>query len=86
MRVRKYVAFLVVLTVLVAMALMSSGTAVADPPPCEPGQTTQGCKSEDDPDKNNDKFQVTQRGNIGAPGTAETCTGANPGQTKKVCP
>jgi len=40
----------------------------------------------DDPTKNNPKFTETQRGNVDAPGTESTCVGANPGQTKQVCP
>jgi hypothetical protein len=40
----------------------------------------------DDPTKNNPKFTETQRGNVDAAGTESTCTGANPGQTKQVCP
>ena len=61
-----------------------AGTAVSAPPPCEPGDP--GCKTVDDPDKNNPKFTETQRGNVDAPGTESTCVGANPGQTKQVCP
>ena len=61
-----------------------AGSAVADAPPCEPGAP--GCKTVDDPTKNNPKFTETQRGNVDAPGTENTCTGANGGQTKKVCP
>jgi hypothetical protein len=45
-----------------------------------------GCKTVDDPTKNNDKFTETQRGNVDAPGTESTCEGANRGQTKQVCP
>ena len=59
-------------------------TAQAAPPPCEPGDP--GCKTVDDPDKSNPKFSETQRGNVDAAGTESTCVGANPGQTKQVCP
>jgi hypothetical protein len=59
-------------------------TAQAAPPPCEPGDP--GCKTVDDPTKNNPKFTETQRGNVDAPGTESTCVGANPGQTNKICP
>jgi hypothetical protein len=59
-------------------------TAHADAPPCEPGAP--GCKTVDDPTKNNPKFTETQRGNVDAPGTENTCVGANNGQTKQVCP
>ena len=58
--------------------------ATAAPPPCEPGAP--GCKTVDDPTKNNPKFTETQRGNVDAPGTESTCVGANNGQTKQVCP
>jgi hypothetical protein len=72
-------------TALAAFALaIPAGSAFADAPPCEPGEP--GCKTVDDPTKNNPKFTETQRGNVDAPGTENTCTGANPGQTKKVCP
>jgi hypothetical protein len=59
-------------------------TAQAAPPPCEPGAP--GCKTVDDESKNNPKFTETQRGNVDAPGTESTCVGANPGQTKQICP
>lgn len=66
----------------VAAAFAVPGNAVlADPPPCEPGAP--GCKTVDDPDKNNPKFTCTQRGRVGAPGTSETLEGANNGQTKQ---
>jgi hypothetical protein len=63
---------------------VASAPAVAAPPPCEPGAP--GCKTVDDPTKNNPKFTETQRGNVDAPGTESTCVGANRGQTKQVCP
>jgi hypothetical protein len=73
------------LAALAAAALIGlpSGAAGA-PPPCQPGDP--GCKTVDDPTKNNPKFTETQRGNVDAPGTESTCVGANPGQTKQVCP
>jgi hypothetical protein len=45
-----------------------------------------GCKTVDDPTKNNPTFTETQRGNVDAPGTESTCVGANPGQTKQISP
>ena len=63
---------------------VAAGPAGAAPPPCEPGAP--GCKTVDDPTKNNPKFTETQRGNVNAPGTESTCVGANRGQTKQVCP
>jgi hypothetical protein len=70
---------------LAAAALaLPAAPAGAAPPPCEPGDP--GCKTVDDPSKNNPKFTETQRGNVDAPGTEGTCVGANPGQTKQVCP
>ena len=56
----------------------------AAPPACSPGAP--GCKTVDDPTKNNAKFTETQRGSVDAPGTESTCVGANRGQTKQVCP
>lgn len=72
-------------TATVLGVLVFGGFANAAPPPCEPGSTTGGCKTVDDESKNNPKFVETQRGNVDAPGTESTCTGANRGQTKQVC-
>ena len=63
---------------------VASAPAGGAPPPCEPGAP--GCKTVDDPNKNNPKFTETQRGNVDAPGTESTCVGANNGQTKQICP
>ena len=71
-------------TLAVAALIGVPSGATAAPPPCEAGDP--GCKTVDDPTKNNPKFTETQRGNVDAPGTEGTCTGANPGQTKQVCP
>jgi hypothetical protein len=68
---------------LTGALLVPASPAFGAPPPCEVGQP--GCKTEDDPNKSNPKFTETQRGNVDAPGTESTCTGANNGQTKKVC-
>jgi hypothetical protein len=65
------------------MLVGSAGAAVADAPACTAGSP--GCKTVDDPNKSNPKFTETQRGNVDAPGTENTCTGANNGQTKQVC-
>jgi hypothetical protein len=74
-----------VVGVVAAAALaVSAAPAIAAPPPCEPGAP--GCKTVDDPSKNNPKFTETQRGSVDAPGTESTCVGANNGQTKQVCP
>lgn len=77
--------------VLVAVLLVGGLTvpatataAFAAAPACSPGAP--GCKTVDDPAKNNPKFTETQRGNVNAPGTENTCVGANNGQTKQVCP
>ena len=64
--------------------LVPAGPAMSDAPPCQVGDP--GCKTVDDPTKNNPKFTETQRGNVNAPGTENTCVGANRGQTKQVCP
>jgi hypothetical protein len=73
------------LTALAAAALVGiPAGATAAPPPCQAGDP--GCKTVDDPTKNNPKFTETQRGNVDAPGTESTCVGANNGQTKQVCP
>lgn len=75
----------VLIAVILAGGLTVPATAAfADAPPCTPGAP--GCKTVDDPTKNNPKFTETQRGNVDAPGTENTCTGANRGQTKQVCP
>jgi hypothetical protein len=63
---------------------VAAAPAGADAPPCEPGAP--GCKTVDDPAKSNPKFTETQRGNVDANGTENTCVGANNGQTKQVCP
>jgi len=74
----------VIAGMLAAGALMiPAGAAFADAPSCSAGDP--GCKTVDDPSKNNPKFTETQRGNVDAPGTENTCTGANRGQTKQVC-
>jgi hypothetical protein len=80
MKIRK---LLGALTLAGALMVPMASPALADPPPCEPGDS--GCKTVDDPDKNNPKFTETQRGNVDAPGTESTCEGANRGQTKQVC-
>ena len=67
----------------VAAISISAAPAYSDAPPCSPGDP--GCKTVDDPSKNNPKFTETQRGNVDAQGTENTCVGANPGQTKQVC-
>ncbi len=82
MRKRRNAALLGVLAAVVVGAPVSS--AWADAPACTAGDP--GCKTVDDPNKNNPKFTETQRGNTNAPGTENTCTGANNGQTKQVCP
>jgi hypothetical protein len=74
-------AFVGVLTAVVLF--VPAGTTFADAPPCSVGEP--GCKTVDDPSKNNPKFTETQRGNVDAQGTENTCVGANPGQTKQVC-
>ena len=65
------------------MLVGSAGSALAAAPSCTAGSP--GCKTVDDETKNNPKFTETQRGNVDAPGTENTCTGANNGQTKQVC-
>jgi hypothetical protein len=80
---KQLVLLILVALVAVTLAVLSAAPSLAAPPPCQAGDP--GCKTQDDPTKNNEKFTVTQRGNIGAPGTQETCTGANNGQTKQVC-
>ena len=74
----------VVAATVAAAISVPAGVSSAAPPPCEPGAP--GCKTVDDPSKNNPKFTETQRGNVNAPGTESTCVGANNGQTKQVCP
>jgi hypothetical protein len=81
-RTRKIPAVLAVSGVAV-VGVALPGTASAAAPPCEVGDP--GCKTISDPDKSNEKFTISQRGNFNAAGTENTCTGANPGQTKQVC-
>jgi len=67
----KRILMMLALTALLVVALsMSALSAFAAPPPCEPGAP--GCKTEDDPNKNNPKFTISQRGNLDAPGTEST--------------
>jgi hypothetical protein len=66
-----------------AIAISAAAPAFGAAPPCSAGDP--GCKTADDPSKNNPKFTETQRGNLDAAGTENTCVGANPGQTKQVC-
>jgi hypothetical protein len=81
---KRRIALLVASTALAASGVaVPTGTAFADAPPCEAGDP--GCKTVDDPTKSNPKFTESQRGNLDAPGTENTCTGANNGQTKQVC-
>jgi hypothetical protein len=80
---KKLVLLLGVALLAATMMLLSASPAGAAAPPCSAGDP--GCKTEQDPTKNNDKFTVSQRGNLDAPGTENTCTGANNGQTKQVC-
>ena len=69
---------------MLTMALLiPAAPALAAPPSCD--EQPRGCKTVDDPDKRNEKFTETQRGNVDAPGTESTCVGANRGQTKQVC-
>ena len=68
---------------LTGALLVPASPAFGAPPPCEAGDP--GCKTISDPDKNNEKFTISQRGNLDAKGTESTCTGANKGQTKQVC-
>jgi hypothetical protein len=72
------------LAVLASAALIGIPSGATAAPPCQIGDP--GCKTVDDPTKNNPKFTETQRGNVDAPGTESTCVGANNGQTKQVCP
>jgi hypothetical protein len=74
----------VVAAAVAAAISVPAGVSSAAPPACQPGAP--GCKTVDDPSKNNPKFTETQRGNVNAPGTESTCVGANKGQTKQVCP
>jgi hypothetical protein len=78
MNVKKYA----VATLLTGALLVPATPALGAPPPCQAGDP--GCKTSE-PYKNNEKFTVSQRGNLDAKGTESTCTGTNNGQTKQVC-
>ncbi len=80
---KKLLMVLLIAVVAATIVALSAGSSFAAAPACEAGDP--GCKTAQDTSKNNPKFTVTQRGNIGAGGTENTCTGANPGQTKQVC-
>jgi hypothetical protein len=80
---KRLVLALATLAVAVPTGAGLAGSANAAPPACEPGAP--GCKTGDDPDKNNPKFTETQRGNLSAPGTENTCVGTNPGGQQKSC-
>ncbi len=68
---RRRITMLIMAAMLaLTLSLGGAGAAFAAPPPCEPGAP--GCKTGDDPDKNNPKFTETQRGNLNAPGTEGT--------------
>jgi hypothetical protein len=67
---RRIALLLTALMMALTMSFGAAGAAFAAPPPCEPGAP--GCKTGDDPDKNNPKFTETQRGNLDAQGTENT--------------
>jgi hypothetical protein len=83
----KRISLLVGTALLAVMMLVATAApAFAAPPPCEPGAP--GCKTGDDPDKNNPKFTETQRGSLNARGTesternCKTFGGANEGEVR----
>jgi hypothetical protein len=67
---KRIILMFTVAALLVAMLVATAPLVFAAPPPCEPGAP--GCKTGDDPDKNNPKFLETQRGNLNAQGTEGT--------------
>jgi hypothetical protein len=68
--VKRILTVLAVGLVLAMMVVVMAAPSFAAPPPCEPGAP--GCKTGDDPDKNNPKFLETQRGSLNAQGTEGT--------------
>ena len=67
---RKRITLLIAALMMALTMSFGAAGAFAVPPPCEPGAP--GCKTGDDPDKNNPKFTETQRGNLEAKGTENT--------------
>ena len=67
---RKRISLLFVALMMALTMSFGASAAFAAPPACEPGAP--GCKTGDDPDKNNPKFVEVQRGNTNAPGTDNT--------------
>ena len=67
---RKRITLLIAALMMALTMSFGAAGAFAVPPPCEPGAP--GCKTGDDPDKNNPKFLETQRGNLNAKGTENT--------------
>jgi hypothetical protein len=68
---RRRITLLIVAAIMaLTLSLGGATAAFAQPPACEPGAP--GCKTGDDPDKNNDKFTVVQRGSTNAKGTEDT--------------
>jgi hypothetical protein len=69
---RKRISLLIAALMLaLTMSFGGAGAAFAAPPPCE-SPDAPGCKTGDDPDKNNPKFTEVQRGNLNAKGTENT--------------
>jgi hypothetical protein len=63
----KRISLLVTAALMAAMMLVATAApALAAPRPCEPGDP--GCKVQDDPDKNNEKFVETSRAQFGSGG------------------
>lgn len=69
---------LLVASLAVVAVAVPSATATAAKPTC-PGHP--GCKTADDPNKNNPKFQQSQLGNFNQ-GTEDTCVQVKPGRDK----
>ncbi len=83
---RKRISLLIAALMLaLTMSFGGAGAAFAEPAPCPGGP---GCKTGDDPDKNNPKFTEVQRGNTNAKGTenteqnCKTFGGANEGEVR----
>jgi hypothetical protein len=67
---RRRITLLIVAAIMALTMAFGTSAAFAAPPPCEPGAP--GCKTGDDPDKNNPKFTEVQRGSLNAKGTEGT--------------
>ena len=73
---KRIILMLTVAAFMVAALAVSAPMALAAPQQCQPGNP--GCKTTDDPNKNNPKFTVTKKGNGGGSGSFKSACNSNP--------